>query len=57
VLRMSAVSAIKHNPEIRRFYKGLRDRYKPFRVCVVAVMRMLLMLSHRMLIDPTFTLA
>jgi transposase len=57
VLRMGAISAIKHNPVVRHFYTGLRARNKPFRVCVVAVMRKMLMLSHHLLINPEFTLA
>jgi transposase len=57
VLRMGAISAIKHNPEMKRFYDQLRTRHKPFRVCVVAVMRKLLMLSHYLLTKPNFTLA
>lgn len=43
VLYMAAVSAIRHNPDLKRFYERLRGRGKPGKVALVAVMRKLLL--------------
>ena len=42
-LYMAALSAIRHNTELRRFYQGLRQRGKPGKVALTAVMRKLLL--------------
>jgi transposase len=41
-LYMPALSAMRHNPEIRRFYERLVSRGKPFKVAITAAMRKLL---------------
>ena len=40
---MAAVSAIRYNPDMKRFYERLRQRGKPGKVALVAVMRKLLL--------------
>ena len=45
-LYMSALSAVRHDPGMRCFYRGLRDRGTPGKVALVAVMRKLLLLLH-----------
>ena len=45
-LYMSALSAVRHDPGMRCFYRGLRDRGKPGKVALVAVMRKRLLLLH-----------
>ena len=57
ILHMAALSAIRHNRILRDFYQRLLSRGKPKRVALVAVMRKLLMLAHRLLTDPHFSLA
>ena len=42
-LYMAALSAIRHNRDLRRFYQGLRQRGKPGKVALTAVMRKLLL--------------
>jgi len=42
VLFMAAQSAAVHNPVIREYVKGLRDREKPYKSAIVAAMRKLL---------------
>ena len=42
-LYMAALSAIRHNGHLRRFYQRLRQRGKPGKVALVAVMRKLLL--------------
>lgn len=42
-LYLCAWSVIRHDTEMRRFYRQLRDRGKPGNVSVVAVMRKLLL--------------
>ena len=39
VLYLSALSAIRHNEEMGRYYRGLRERGKAGKVALVAVMR------------------
>lgn len=43
VLYLAALSAIRHNEELERFYHGLRNRGKAGKVALVAVMRKLLL--------------
>ena len=50
-LYLAALAAIRYNDDLRRFYQGLRQRGKPGKVAVVAVMRKLLLvlnaIAHR----------
>jgi transposase len=52
-LYMSALSAIVHNPLLRRYYFHLRDKGKPGKVALVAVMRKLLCILNVMLKTKT----
>ena len=47
VLYLAALSAIRHNEELGRYYHGLRKRGKAGKVALVAVMRKLLQQSPR----------
>ena len=42
-LYMAAMAAVRHAGDLRRFYQGLRQRGKPGKVALVAVMRKLLL--------------
>ena len=46
VLHMAALSAVRYNEELDRFYRGLRKRGKTGKVALVAVMRKLLLLLN-----------
>jgi transposase len=46
VLYLAALSAIRYNDDLSRFYQGLRQRGKTGKVAVVAVMRKLLLLLN-----------
>ena len=46
VLYLAALSAIRYNDDLSRFYQGLRKRGKTGKVAVVAVMRKLLLLLN-----------
>ena len=46
VLYLAALSAIRHNEELGRFYYGLRKRGKAGKVALVAVMRKLLLMLN-----------
>ena len=46
VLYMAALSAVRYNEELDRFYRGLRKRGKTGKVALVAVMRKLLLLLN-----------
>jgi len=46
VLYLAALSAIGCNKDMKRFYQGLRNRGKPGKVAMVAVMRKLLLLLN-----------
>ena len=46
VLYLAALSAIRYNDDLRRFYQGLRERGKTGKVALVAVMRKLLLLLN-----------
>ena len=48
-LYMAALSAIRYNPQLRAFYRHLRDRVKPAKVAITAVMRKLLTILNAML--------
>ena len=49
MLYMAAVSAITHNPDLARKYRELRERGKPPKVALTAVMRKLLVLANALL--------
>ncbi len=49
MLYMAAVSALRHNPDLARQYADLRERGKPPKVALVAVMRKLLVLANELL--------
>jgi len=55
-LYMAALVASRHNPILSAFYKGLLARGKPPKLALVALMRKLLCLAHRLLSSPGFTL-
>ena len=46
LLYMAALSAIRHNPEFARKYRELRDRGKPPKVALTAIMRKMLVLAN-----------
>ena len=48
-LYMAALSAIRYNPQLRGFYRRLRERGKPTKVALTAVMRKLLIILNAML--------
>jgi transposase len=50
-LFMAALSAIRHNPEIREFYKRLRDNGKPQKVAHIAAARKIIVILNAMLRD------
>jgi transposase len=56
-LYMAALSAIRSNPILRAFYLQLRDRGKPAKLALTAVMRKLFLLLNHLLKRPSFTLA
>jgi transposase len=56
-LYMSAVSAIQHNRILKTFNERLKAKGKPGKVRLVAVMRKLIHLIHRLLSNPNFSLA
>lgn len=53
-LYMAAISAIRSNPVLRRFYQQLRQRNKPPKVALVAVIRKLAILLNHLLRNPSF---
>jgi len=57
VLYMAAVCAARCNPILAAFYQRLKANGKPPKVCLVAVMRKLVCLMNRLILDPNFTLA
>lgn len=56
-LYMAALTAIRHNPILRRFYQQLRQRNKPAKVALTAVIRKLAILLNYLLKNPSFQLA
>ena len=54
MLYMAAVSAIRHNPDFVRKYHGLRDRGKPPKVALTAIMRKMLVLANTLLRQDRF---
>lgn len=53
-LYMAAISAIRSNPILRPFYQQLRQRNKPPKVALVAVIRKLAILLNHLLRNPSF---
>ena len=53
-LYMAAISAIRSNPILRRFYQQLRQRNKSSKVALVAVIRKLAILLNQLLRNPSF---
>ena len=51
VLYMAALSALRHEPQLRDFYQGLRARGKAAKVAIVAVMRKLLVILNARMRD------
>ncbi|MBL9188790.1 MAG: IS110 family transposase, partial [Opitutaceae bacterium] len=49
VLYMAALAAVRHNAILKAFYQRLRDRGKPAKVALTAVMRKLTVLLNRLL--------
>lgn len=56
-LYMAALTAIRSNPILRRFYHQLRLRHKPAKVALTAVIRKLAILLNHLLKHPSFQLA
>jgi transposase len=48
-LYMAALAGVRHNPVLRTFYRRLRERGKPAKVALTAVMRKLLVILNAML--------
>jgi transposase len=57
VLYMAAVAAAHSNPVLKAFYDRLRNKGKPAKVALVAVMRKMLSVLNRLISDPKFSLA
>jgi transposase len=55
-LYMAALSAVRHDPILKRFYQRLRNAGKKPLVALVAAMRKLIILLNRILKNPSFTL-
>ena len=49
LLHMASVSAIRHNPDLGRKYRELRERGKPPKVALTAIMRKLVVLANALL--------
>ena len=56
-LYMAALTAIRFNPILRRFYQHLRSRNKPAKVALTAVIRKLAILLNYLLRNPSFQLS
>ena len=56
VLYMAALAATRHNPILKAFYLRLREKGKPAKVALTAVMRKLTVLLNRLLKNPQFIL-
>lgn len=54
VLFMAAVSASRYNPILKAYYQQLKQRGKPTKVALVAVMRKIVVLANRILARPDF---
>lgn len=51
VLYMAALSAIRYNPKMKQIYTDLRNRGKPFKVAIVAIMRRMVCVMNAMVRD------
>ena len=49
MLYMAAVSAVRHNPDMGRKYRELRERGKPPKVALTAIMRKMVVLANALL--------
>jgi len=49
VMYMAALSAIKHNPVIKKFYERLIEKGKPFKVAITACMRKMVTIMNVMI--------
>lgn len=56
VLYMAALAAVRHNAILKAFYLRLRERGKPAKLALTAVIRKLVILMNRLLKNPHFTL-
>lgn len=56
VLYMAALAAVRHNAILKAFYSRLREKGKPAKVALTAVMRKLTVLLNRLLKNPHFIL-
>jgi transposase len=56
VLYMAALTATVHNPILKTFYQRLRQKGKPAKLALTAVMRKLVVLMNRLLKNPHFIL-
>lgn len=58
VLYMAAVAGARSNPILKKFYDRLRtEKGKPHKVAIVAVMRKMICVINKLLLDPQFSLA
>lgn len=53
VLYMAALSAIKHNPVVKKFYERLMKKGKPFKVAITACMRKMITIMNVMVRNAT----
>ena len=56
VLSMAALTATVHNPILKAFYQRLREKGKPAKLALTAVMRKLVVLLNCLLKNPQFNL-
>ena len=49
LLYMASVAALRHNPDFARKYRELRERGKPSKVALTAIMRKMLILANALL--------
>lgn len=54
VLYMAALSAIKYNPVIKKFYERLIEKGKPFKVAITACMRKMITIMNVMVKNQTY---
>lgn len=52
-LYMAALSAIKHNPDMKKFYEKLRKAGKKFKVAITAIMRRMIVALNSMVKNET----
>lgn len=57
VLYMAAICSLTHNPILKEHYKHLRQKGKPAKVALTALMRKILCVLNKLLSNPNFTLA